>query len=254
MFPRSPDPLQRRRRVRARWLALGLGLSLTVVGAGDGVQGASNDPDARAVNESSPTLATTHEASVLPPASAAGTLTGTILSAVSEARAIIADAGGRQRVYARGEEISDGGKIVEIHRDHIVLRRDGRLEALAFSGSIVTSAIQPAPGANQATSPEDHPWDPRDAMFTQPELLLQMVGATIVVEGGHFRGYRVMQPADPTFLKSIGLEPGDILTEVNGVPLETAQDYGAELFDTLRGKGRVTYTFRRGSEMLVLCY
>jgi type II secretory pathway component PulC len=39
-----------------------------------------------------------------------------------------------------------------------------------------------------------------------------MVGATVVVEGGHFRGYRVMQPEDPTFLDSLGLKPGDILT------------------------------------------
>jgi general secretion pathway protein C len=230
-------------------------LSLTLIGAADGVQSASDDPDAPAMNEPAPTLVTAHEANVLPSASAAGALTGTILSAVSgEARAIIADVRGRQRVYARGEEISDGAKLVEIHPDYVVLQRDGRLEALGFSGSTVTRSTQPAPGASQETSPEDHHEDLRDAVFTRPELLLEIVGATVVVEGGHFRGCRVMKPEDPTFLKSLGLEPGDILTEVNGVPLDTTQDYGAELFDTLRGAGRLAYTIRRGSEILVLSY
>ncbi len=91
-------------------------------------------------------------------------------------------------------------------------------------------------------------------MFTRPELLLELAGATVVVEGGHFLGYRVMKPEDPAFLQSLGLEPGNVLTEVNGVPLDTTSDYGAEVFDAMSGTGRLTYTVRRGSQILALTY
>ena len=255
MFRRNPDSLQRRRRVRARGLALGFGLSLTLIRAADGVQGASDDPRAPAVNEPEPTLEAAPEANVLPSASAAVALTGTILSAKSgEARAIIADVRGRQWIYERGDEIVGGGTVVEIHPDHVLLWRDGRLEALAFGGNTVARATQGAPEPSQETSPEDYPQVLRDAVFTRPELLLQLVGATVAVEEGRFLGYRVMKPEDPAFLESLGIEPGDVLTEVNGVPLATTSDYGAELFDTLRETGRLTYTVRRGNEMLVMTY
>jgi general secretion pathway protein C len=198
----------------------------------------------------------TPEANVLRSASGVGALTGTILSAVStKARAIIADVRGRQRVYARGDEISDVGKLVEIHPDHVVLlRRDGRLEALGLSGNPLARSIQRAPGASQKIPPENNDEALRNAVFTRPELLLELAGATVVVEGGHFLGYRVMKPEDPAFLQSLGLEPGDVLTEVNGVPLERTSDYGAEVFDAMSGTGRLTYTVRRGNQILALTY
>ncbi len=88
-------------------------------------------------------------------------------------------------------------------------------------------------------------------MFSHPELLLQLVGATAVVEDGHFRGYRVTQPNDPTFLESLGLKPGDLLTAVNGVPLDTP-DYGSQALDALSATGELTFTVRRGDQILVV--
>jgi general secretion pathway protein C len=108
------------------------------------------------------------------------------------------------------------------------------------------------PGAAQATPPEDYREVLRHALFTHPEQLLTLVGATVVVEGGRFRGYRVMQPENPAFLGSLGLKPGDILTGVNGVPLNDTRDYGVQVLDALSGTDKLTCTVQRGKQTLVV--
>jgi general secretion pathway protein C len=253
MFRSGPDFFQRRWRVRTRRLLLIAGLSLTLVGTGNGAPSSSGDPDVPAAPAPS-------SVPVVPPAADAPSspsdgalLTGTILSTQSDdTRAIISDRRGHQRVYARGDEIADGGEVVEIHRDYVVVRRGGRMETFKFSWNAATRKFERAtPGAAQETPPEDYQEVLRHAMFTHPELLLGLVGATAVVEGGHFRGYRVTQPKDPAFLESLGLKPGDMLTAVNGVPLDTP-DYGAQVLDALSGGEELTFTVQRGSQVLVV--
>jgi general secretion pathway protein C len=253
MFLPGLDFFQRRSRVRKRWLALAAVLSLTLVGAGNGAPSSSGVSDLPAAPEPSSVPAISPEADAPAPPAHGALLTGTILSSKSaDARTIISDRHDRQRVYARGDEIADGGEVVEIHRDYVVVRRGGRLETLDFSRNAATRMLEHAtPDAAQTTPPEDYREVLRHAMFTHPELLLQLVGATAVVEGGHFRGYRVMQPADPAFLESLGLKPGDMLTAVNGAPLDTP-DFGAQVLDAVTGTGVLTFTVQRGGQILVV--
>jgi general secretion pathway protein C len=228
-----------------RGLVLGLGLSLTQVGMGaEGVPSASNG----AIK-----MNTTfgHE----PPTAVTPVLRGTILSASSaEARVLITDGSGHEQLYASGDEIAPGTSIVQIHRTYVVLRRNGRLEKIDFSRrSAEPLSEESAPNTESGgTPPGNDPEALRSAMFSHPGLLLQLVGATVALEGGRFVGYRVMAPQDPAFIESLGLKPGDILTAVNGMSLSNTSDYGAGLFDILSGTGQLTFTIRRGSEILVL--
>jgi general secretion pathway protein C len=231
---------------------LAAGLSLTLVGAGNGAQSSSADSDVPAASVPSSVPVIPPGAGVPSPPADGTSLTGTILATKSaNARAIITDTRGRQRVYARGDETPDGAKVAEIHRDHVVLRRGDRLETLEFSWD--TAARILARSAAPETPPEDYNEVLRRAMFTHPELLLNLVGATAVVEGGHFRGYRVMKPEDPAFIESLGLKPGDVLIAVNSVPLNTP-DYGVQVLDAMSGTDKLAFTVQRGSEILVLNY
>ena len=254
MYRSGQDFFQRRWRVRARKLLLAAGLSLTLVGAGNGAPSSAGDPKGPAgrASSSAPEIPPAAEAPA-PPADGTA-LTGTILATqAANARAIITDGQGRQRVYARGDEIADGGEVVEIQRDYVVVRCGGRLETLEFPWNATIRKLQRAtPGAAQEMLPEDHQKVLRHEMFTHPGLLLQLVGASAVVEGGQFRGYRVMQPEDPTFIESLGLKPGDILTGVNGMPF-TPDDYGAQVLDAaMSGTDKLTYTVQRGNQVLVV--
>lgn len=238
-----------RNNIRRRGVVLGLAVALMLLGAWNVVR-SSPAAGTLAVRES---MALPREAVAPPPVSGGTALTGTILSArLAELRTIIADVRGRQRVYAYGDEISDGGKVVEIHRDYVVLRRNGRRETLEFSWNAVARALERATrGETQETQPAGDLEILRHEMFTHPELLLELVGAAPVVEGERFVGYHVMEPEDPAFLESLGLKPGDILTAVNGVPLNTP-DYGAQLLDAMSGTGKLTFTVRRGGQVLIL--
>jgi general secretion pathway protein C len=241
-----------RRRTGTRWV-MPLGIALMLAGVCDAVWSASG-PDA--VPASREYSASPQDAGALPPVSGGMVLIGTILSAKpADVRAVIADARGQQRVYVLGDAISDGGTLVEIQRDYVVLSRNGQREILEFSWNAVAQLLERVTQAARNADPEtpdgDYPEVLRNAMLTHPELLLQMVGATPVMDGERFSGYRVMQPEDPAFLESLGLEPGDMLTAVNGVSLNTP-DYGAGLLDALSGTGRLTFTVRRGNEILVL--
>ncbi len=252
--------LRVRHSARTRRLALGSGLllSLALVSTWNGAQSASDDADASSGRMPLTTPSTPHDADALPRASADTALTGTIFSAKSaDARTIIADMRGHQRVYARGDEIPEVGEVVEIHRNYVVLRRNGRLEMLDFRWDavavILDRAADPARDAAQEAPPGQYLKDLRESMLTHPELLFELVGAIPVVEGERFSGYRVMKPEDPAFLESLSLKPGDVLTAVNGVPLNTP-DYGTQLLGTMSGTGKLTFTVRRGSEILVLNY
>jgi general secretion pathway protein C len=225
-----------------------------LIGAWNVARSSFDDPGVASVAHDP--MSSPQDTDALSPVSGGTALTGTILSArLAEARTIVADVRGRQRVYARGDAISDGGEVLEIHRDYIVLRRNGHRETLEFSWNAVMRVLERsargARGTVQETPPGDDLEALREAMFTHPELLLQLIGATPVVEGERFLGYRVMKPEDPAFLESLGLKPGDILTAVNGVPLDTP-DYGVQALDALSGTGKLTFTVRRGSEILVL--
>ena len=241
---------QDRHNAGTQWVMLGLGIALTLAGAWNVVR-SSSGPDASALHES---MASPQDTGA--PAPGGTALTGTILSAkLVDLRTIIADPRGRQRVYALGGEVPDRGEVVEIQRDYVVLRRDGRLETLEFSWNAVVRILERsargARGTVQETPPRDDLDNLRDSMFTHPELLLDLIGAVPVLEGERFIGYRVIQAEDPAFLESLGLKPGDILTAVNGVPLNTP-DYGAQVLEALSGTGKLTFTVRRGSEILVL--
>lgn len=180
-------------------------------------------------------------------------LTGTILSTdAAGARTIITDGHGRQRVYAVGDDIAGGGEVVEIHAYYVVVRRGGGLQRLDFSRSAPSRRFgHRTPDAGHAMSSGKYPTVLRRAMFGQPGLLLELLGATAVVEDGHFLGYRVTRPENPSFIESLGLKAGDMLTAVNGVPLDTP-DYGTKALEALAGSGKLTYTVRRGNQVLVL--
>jgi len=138
------------------------------------------------------------------------------------ARAIIADSSGAENFYALDAQVPGGAVLKEIHADRVILLRGGGHETLmlpkdALDGDGGQFGAPPLPVA----SPDDAMLDEyRDALQNHPETLADRIQPMPVHEGGKFVGYRFMSPRDPTLLSRLGMQPGDIVTAVNGTQLD----------------------------------
>lgn len=140
------------------------------------------------------------------------------------ARAIIADSTGIENFYAVDAQIPGGAVLKEIHADRVILLRGGGHETLMLpkdeleaGGSEGQFGAPPLP----ITAPDDAMLDEyRDALQHHPETLADRIQPMPVHEGSKFVGYRFLSPRDPTLLSRLGMQPGDIVTAVNGMPLD----------------------------------
>lgn len=179
--------------------------------------------------------------------------------------AIIAEGNGPERLFGVGNRIGTGGAIVQsIHPDRVILDRNGRLETLRFpqTDSRRTQAAQPAQGADRtrSTNPSTQATeaatgsDPvlrRSQWLENPESLLRAVQARPVLRSGQLHGLALRPNQNAREFEQAGLEPGDILTSVNGVPVSSIQA-PEQLFEELARATQVQLTVERSGETRAL--
>lgn len=156
------------------------------------------------------------------------TLRGIFLSdAPADRMAIIADSKGRERPYRIGDPIGDSAVVKEIHPQRVLLERNGRLEALDLPKERIVAAQQPQPAApaalpaarSPARSPTRGFGRVDKALATNISTLGQHLRFEPVMVEGKLKGYRVNPKGDSQLLTQAGLAPGDLVTRVNGIPV-----------------------------------
>ena len=68
---------------------------------------------------------------------------------------------------------------------------------------------------------------------------------------GQLQGYRVYPGRDRRAFASLGLRPGDLVTEINGIRLNNPTQ-GLEVFSSLANASQVNVTVERNGSPLVL--
>lgn len=68
---------------------------------------------------------------------------------------------------------------------------------------------------------------------------------------GQLKGYRVYPGRDRRTFAALGLRPGDLVTDINGQPLDDLQS-GMEIFRNLGDATQVTVTIERNGSAMVL--
>lgn len=146
--------------------------------------------------------------------------------------AIVADQQNQEHVYARGEAIVAGVTLYEVYPDRIILNRNGSYETLSMpqeSKDIIqavpaaaprnsrNSRMAPppmsAPPANQAEVLKNLQQD----MQKRPEHFWNQVRIDPVTEDGTVKGFKFTH-RDPQVMQAIGLQPADVVVDVNGSP------------------------------------
>lgn len=160
----------------------------------------------------------------LPETSLQLTLHGVIASPdPALARAIVADPAGKDNFYKTGDTLPGNATLKEIHGDRIVIQRGSRYETLtlpkaSLNMSPTASATQAGGGAPKASYTLR---EYRNALLNNPNEVADMVRITPKNEGGRFLGYQLQPGRDAQFMARYGLMPGDVVTAVNGLVLDS---------------------------------
>ncbi len=153
-------------------------------------------------------------------------------------QAIILGANREQKVYSVGDTIdgANGARLHSVLADRVLLNRSGQLESLRLPRELPAEVRRAAPRVvPQSLSGGGAP--------ANSATLSQVIGANAsrisdviriapAVDQGQVVGFRVNPGADPAAFAALGLEPGDIVTEVNGTVIDDP-NRGLQVFEAL---------------------
>lgn len=190
------------------------------------------------------------------------TLFGTRMdSAQARGSAIIAGPDGVQNSVSVGEEVAPGVVLRAVAFDHVTLERGGQNEDLFLdqSGATTGGGASPAPddGAPSTMSPglptggegAPAPAPIRVGGIVPGELRSDM-NVIPRVDGGRVTGVTVRGRGGGAFAAA-GLRDGDVITTLNGQPLESAGDLD-RLARQRPPSGSISLTVERGGQPLPL--
>ncbi|NJN46977.1 MAG: type II secretion system protein GspC [Candidatus Competibacteraceae bacterium] len=178
----------------------------------------------------------------------------------SKALALVAESGGRELTYTVGDRLPGGVRLEQILSDRIILSRNGVLESLrlpkdTIGGSTARAASTPAPQTGLAPA-SDAPIDAstiasrlRREVVERPQVLEDLAFASPYQQDGQFIGFRLRPGRDRKLFQQLGLRPGDIVTEINGLRL-TSPTQGLTLFQELLNTDQIAVqVLRNGAEI-----
>lgn len=174
-------------------------------------------------------------------------LVGTIANTKPElGYAIIGDSPATAKVYAVGKTITGGTRLHAVFPDRAILDRGGKLEALLLPKKFTGGGM----GAPTAAGGQSDPLlgeRLRQLVASNPSAITEIIRPQPVFANGQQRGYRVYPGRNRQQFNKLGLLPGDLVTAVNGTPLDDPAR-GMEVLSTMNSAANVTVTVERNGE------
>ena len=162
------------------------------------------------------------------------------------ASAILQVEGGPQVSLGLGEALENGWRLAEVAGDHVVLEDGaGQRRRIDLAPVPLEPAAMPAPATSPAQSPT-----PTATPSISPAALVEQAGLVPATRDGRVTGYTLVPRGDAAVLRQAGLQPGDVLTAVNGNALD-AERLG-ELQEELARSGEATLTVERDGQSQTL--
>jgi general secretion pathway protein C len=151
---------------------------------------------------------------------------GIVMAARVESRAAVLRSGERTRVVGVGDT-AFGGRVAAIESDHVAVDYDtGRVRVrLAAAPPATTARATPPPVAADGEAPVTaRTMERREIERRLGEESGRILAETTLVpamDAGRVAGFTIARMPDSTLLSDAGLRAGDVLTEVNGVPIDS---------------------------------
>lgn len=179
-------------------------------------------------------------------------LVGVVLSPDAARSSAVLRTAERTRVVAVGETF-DGARVTAIEAGRVRLEADGHTRVL-----VLRPAAAEAPAASPVTPTAA---DDEGRTFTRAELERRIAGETPrllaetalipVTEGGQVNGFVLSRVPEGSLLTDLGLQAGDVLTEINGTPIDSMATLLA-LYARLQGENEIRARVLRGGSVVAL--
>jgi general secretion pathway protein C len=173
--------------------------------------------------------------------------------------AIISSGGNKIKHYGLGDDVPGGATLHAVFSDRVILERDLRMETLrlprananGFNQKITTKA-----SVNQAMSPVANQTDFESLGQFRQEIMKNPIRLTEFINAaphnnvdGNFMGYKVTPSTNTDLFYQLGLQPGDVVININDVVLD-APNKGPEAMQKLATANEVTMVvMREGTEI-----
>jgi len=171
-----------------------------------------------------------------------------------KAQAIIADPRGKEEHYAVGDSLPGNAELREVHPDRVILQRNGRYETLRLLPDSRSKA-RPVVRSHSKTVAKRHEQRIREIRQTikqRPNLLIDAVRPRPYLgEGGVMEGYTLMPGRDPALFRDLGLRPGDVVVQINGIRLNSKEN-GMQALKSIQSGDQASMTLLRGGQEQVV--
>ncbi len=167
--------------------------------------------------------------------------------------AIIAASRGEAKTYYVGDAIDNtgGAMLHKVYADRVILNRAGRLETLRLpkelSASTAPRMMQQMPTAPQPDN------SLRDVISDNAARITEVLRIAPFIDQGQMVGFRINPAQDRALFDALGLQPNDVVTDINGMAL-TDPSSGAQVFQSLGEATMANVTVLRNGtpEVLVI--
>lgn len=162
--------------------------------------------------------------------------------------------GGKEDIYGIGDKLPGNISIEEIHAEYVILNRNGRLETLRLAKDEDVGEISSAQEGEEnlpPATPGEALKQIRSEILRNPTSFADYAMPVIVKENGQQIGYRLQPQQKGELLSQVGLQPDDIITEINGVSLDKPAN-GISALRTLTNASMISLKVKRGGAIVPL--
>lgn len=148
------------------------------------------------------------------------------------------------QTYAAGALLANGARLTEIHEHYVLLERDRHSERLYLQGesrpASVPEGVTTAGPLTVGGTPE------APAPVTSQEPLTDYVRPSPVFVNGQLHGYALFAGRKARVFSQLGLQSGDVITQVNGTPVSANSDSLTALESLTKGEALSVVIEREG--------
>ncbi|WP_096085588.1 type II secretion system protein GspC [Agaribacterium haliotis] len=186
-------------------------------------------------------------------------LVGVFASSNAQLSSAIIAQGAKQKIYQLGDKLPAGNnvKLAKVMNDRVILDNNGNYEALwLYSDADLALKAHYAPAANpvpqqqsrRAPSPE---FSAKIKPSQVPEKISDVVRFSVHREEGRMVGFRIRPGKDRELFSQLGLQANDVVTSVNGIPIDNAQAI-RDNYQQLKSATSADLEVKRGEETLYI--